>query len=56
MARVNVQRILDFKSQVLRKEKNEFINYFNKYLSYALGSVLNRILRIKRSVLKDSFI
>lgn len=56
MARGNVQRIPAFKSQVLRqyqeKRINSFTHYFNKYLSYMLGSLLNRILRIKSSVLR----
>lgn len=51
-------RIPAFKSQVLRqyqeKRINSFTHYFNKYLNYILGSLLNRILRIKSSVLKDS--
>lgn len=34
---------------------DSFIHYFKKDLCYVLGSVLNRILRIKKSVLKDSY-
>lgn len=34
---------------------DSFIHYFKKDLCYVLGSKLNRIVRIKKSVLKDSY-